>query len=152
MNQQQFDALVIYRFSHGSLGETVLELINTSANKEAWTAKLVTGTVERDAVGYDDGSYYNLLYGEWIVADYHAEGRKFDAGQLEKFLGQTVFYDKDKIMVDGEIVVDYLQYSFCVVPMEESGLFLGSDYVPTEDSTLFDPDGAYFVSIFMQHG
>lgn len=35
--QNQFDALVCYRFLHGNLGATVMNLIETNASKDAWT-------------------------------------------------------------------------------------------------------------------
>ena len=44
-SQNQFDALVCYRFLHGNLGTTVMNLIETNASKSAWTAAIAKDNI-----------------------------------------------------------------------------------------------------------
>ena len=101
-----------------------------------------------EAQGFQNPTYYgnyNLIYGDWKVSGYIAEGKHCDEELLKSYIGIQILYRYNEIVISNTrySVKQYIPY---VIAMEDRMLFIGSDYYPSDESIIFDTDSAYFVS------
>lgn len=76
LKQHEIDALIIYRYLHGSLNKTTMNLLkngNSNRNKEDWYAAMVGSKNAKYGAGWDERNINTVelfLFGKYY---YHAE-------------------------------------------------------------------------------
>lgn len=88
---------------------------------------------------------YNLIYGDWEVTEYIAEGKGCNQQALENTVGTEISYRYNKVTINkaNYSVKQYIPY---VIAMEDRVTFIGSDYYPSDEEYIFNIDSAYFVA------
>lgn len=104
--------------------------------------------LSEDATIPQNSSYsgnYNLIYGDWEVTGYLAEGKGCNKELLKSTIGTQISYRYNEITINGSkcLVKQYVPY---VIAMEDRILFIGSDYYPSDENFIFNTDSAYFVA------
>lgn len=101
----------------------------------------------KDTRGYLQSDYeYKIFWGKWEITEFMGYGRYCDGERQEQYLGNTIYYDKEVILINDEIVLKKPVYQFGIIPTDKYSIYT-QIYPAQGGDILWENNKRFFVHV-----